>query len=198
MSWRRGLRRFLGSSCVLVLCWLAGFGLYLADLANLTPPTPQTPPNTPTAIVVLTGGSERVATGINLLRQDQGQQLFISGIGSRSDQELLRTYRETLGDKMQCCVTLGHQAEDTIGNATESTAWLQQRQINRIILVTAHYHMRRSLVLFATTAPALEIIPYPVMPGRVQIAGWWQRPRTALLFFTEYNKLLVTLLRYGL
>ena len=69
----------------------------------------------------------------------------------------------------------------------------------QVILVTAHYHMRRSLLEFGMLENGQRgIHPFPVAPARVQIMDWWQRPRTALLLMTEYSKLLVTLLRSGL
>lgn len=186
------------------LAWLVGFSLYLQDIraaeisqdahSGLLLTSPQA---AETAIVVLTGGGERVAAGLKLLQQGNGRRLFISGVGANLTDVLAGLPHDpTLA---QCCIDLGREAGNTAGNARESLLWLAEKKFPRLILVTAHYHLRRSLLEFRLLAPsALEIIPYPVTTARVQVSGWWQRPRTALLLLTEYSKLLVTALRYGL
>lgn len=187
-----------------LLAWLVGFSLYLQDIRaaetaqntqpDLLLPRPQA---AQTAIVVLTGGSERVAAGLKLLQQGNGRRLFISGGGANLPDVLAGLPHDPL--LAQCCIDLGREAGDTAGNARESLAWLEEHKFARIILVTAHYHLRRSLLEFRLLAPATPtIIPYPVTTARVQVSGWWQRPRTALLLLTEYSKLLVATLRYGL
>lgn len=188
------------AGCFLV--WLTGFNLYLQDIRaaettmhpDLLLPPAQT---VETAIVVLTGGGERVAAGLKLLQKGNGRRLFISGVGANLTDVLAGLPHDPV--LAECCIDLGREADNTAGNAHESLLWLAEKKFPRLILVTAHYHLRRSLLEFRLLAPpSLEIIPYPVATSRVQVIGWWQRPRTALLLLTEYSKLLVTALRYGL
>lgn len=197
-------RRLVIVMAGLIFGWLVGFSLYLQDIraAESTQdarpdyllPTAQA---AETAIVVLTGGSERVAAGLKLLQQGNGRRLFISGVGANLTDVLAGIPHDPA--LAQCCIDMGREAGNTAGNARESLAWVADKKFPHIILVTAHYHLRRSLLEFRLLAPpALEIIPYPVSTARVQVSGWWQRPRTALLLLTEYSKLLVTALRYGL
>ncbi len=201
---RRWLRSLAIVLAGLFIAWIAGFSLYLQDIRmaenaqnarpDLLLPLPQA---AETAIIVLTGGSERVLAGLNLLQQGNGRRLFISGGGANLPDVLAGLPHDPL--LAQCCIDLGREAGNTAGNARESLLWLAEKKFQRIILVTAHYHLRRSLLEFRLLAPtALDIIPYPVTTARVQVSGWWQRPRTALLLLTEYAKLLVTALRYGL
>lgn len=199
--WPRHLAIIMAS---VLLAWLVGFSLYLQDIrvaetTSATRPDLLLPPPVAaqTAIVVLTGGGERVAAGLKLLQQGNGRRLFISGGGASLPHVLAGLPHDPL--LAQCCIDLGREAGNTVGNAHESLLWLEEKKFSRIILVTAHYHLRRSLLEFRLLAPdALEIIPYPVTTARVQISGWWQRPRTALLLLTEYSKLLIATLRYGL
>lgn len=194
----------------LATSWVIGFAFYLQDVrtsSDLAAQAETTFPNDladkqlkeQTAIIVLTGGSERIATGLRLLQHGYGRKLFISGAGVGTD--FARIFADSTRDTVleKCCIVLGHQADDTIGNARETALWLQHETFHHIILVTAHYHMHRSLLEFKimTDNHSIMVYPFPVAPARVQIADWWQRPRTALLLMTEYSKLLVTLIRYG-
>jgi uncharacterized SAM-binding protein YcdF (DUF218 family) len=189
---------------MLLVAWLAGFAGYLSTIRDLSsqPNMPPWPTNSPaattTAIVVLTGGSERIATGLRLLQEGYGKKLFISGVGPGSDIGTIFAGLPRQTPLEQCCISLGRKAGDTVGNAAETLSWLTQDKFSQVILVTAHYHMLRGLYEFRLLDKGQHVIhPYPVAPARVQLVDWWQRPRTAALLVTEYCKLLITLLRYG-
>jgi uncharacterized SAM-binding protein YcdF (DUF218 family) len=62
-------------------------------------------------------------------------------------------------------------------------------------LVTASYHMPRSMLEFTRAMPDIEIVPNPVFPEFLQEAPWWQSRRSALLITSEYSKYLATLVR---
>jgi uncharacterized SAM-binding protein YcdF (DUF218 family) len=62
-------------------------------------------------------------------------------------------------------------------------------------LVTADYHMLRSLFEFRRAMPETEIIAHPVFPNQVRRESWWRSPGTASLLISEYDKFLVALLR---
>ena len=65
--------------------WLAGL-LWFA-----TPPAGESRVSPTDAIVVLTGGSQRVQSGIELLREGKGRKLFVSGVNQQVDlEDLLR------------------------------------------------------------------------------------------------------------
>ena len=89
-----------------------------------------------------------------------------------------------------CCVVLGHEAESTEGNAEETQGWIAAEHYNSLRLVTANYHMPRSLLLFHAFLPDVTIIPHPVSPESVVLADWWHHAGTASLLVTEYNKYL--------
>ena len=57
-------------------------------------------------------------------------------------------------------------------------------------LVTAGYHMPRSLLEFRRALPGVRIVPHPVFPERVRQADWWAFPGTAWLIVGEYVKYL--------
>lgn len=147
------------------------------------------------AIIVLTGGSLRLETGFALLARRRAEKLLVSGVDkSVPIEEVLRVTGMTHED-LACCVTLGYMAEDTGSNASESAAWVRSNRITSIRLVTAGYHMQRSLLEFRAALPDVEIIPHPVFPEQVMIDEWWRRPGTASLVISEYNKYLLAVAR---
>ena len=150
---------------------------------------------TPTdAIVVLTGGSQRVQTGLQLLAAGKAKKLFVSGVYHGTDvAALLRVQRQS-PDAVQCCLVLGHTADNTYGNALETAAWMRQEDFHSLRLVTANYHMRRALLEFSRAMPETRIIPHPVFPDTVR-ERWWAWPGTLDLIIGEYDKYLWALVR---
>jgi len=185
---RPGAFSLLAWSCgVLVAGWLGGLILFAADIPNrLEDETTHTD-----AIVVLTGGSERLETGLALLRQGLADKLFVSGVYRGVDVgELLRQSKQS-PDPLECCIVLGHSADNTVGNAAETAAWIRQEGFHSLRLVTGNYHMRRSLAEFRAALPDCTIIPHPVFPDAVKRDRWWLWPGTAHLIVGEYSKFLV-------
>jgi uncharacterized SAM-binding protein YcdF (DUF218 family) len=151
--------------------------------------------STPTdAIVVLTCGRLRLQNGIELLREGKGRKLFVSGVNHQVDlDDLLRVSGNA--DWASCCTVLGHDADNTIGNARETAQWMRQQGFKSLRLVTAWYHMPRSLLELNRAMPEVEIIAHPVFPEEVSQVHWWASRSTALLLASEYGKYLAVLLR---
>ncbi|MGH7123420.1 MAG: YdcF family protein, partial [Stellaceae bacterium] len=116
------------------------------------------------AIVVLTGGSQRVQTGLQLLTAGKAKKLFVSGVYHGTDVTALLHAQSQSPDAVQCCIVLGHAADNTYGNALETAAWMRQEGYRSLRLVTANYHMRRAQLEFARAMPEARIIPHPVFP----------------------------------
>ncbi len=172
--------------------WIVGL-LAFVDTARTPPADPGRPTD---AVVVLTGGSERVATGFRLLTEGVSDRLFISGVFEDTRlSDLLATASLTDDSVSPDAVTLGRVARDTRGNAREVAAWVAANRIGSVRLVTANYHMPRALLELRTTLPSLAIVPHPVTPGMVRLEAWWRWPGTASLIVTEYTKYLVALAR---
>lgn len=193
------LRRLLLLISLLAVLWLAG----LVGFAALTAALPRFNPEPTTlqadAIVVLTGGSERIRAGVDLLANKHAGKLFISGVHTGAKMPEVLAGVSVDRSLQQCCITLGYRALDTAGNAREVAAWLEKNQtITSIILVTAHYHMPRSLLEFRRQLPGLTIIAWAVAPARVQTDHWWQHDATLSLFLNEYHKLLAAFARFCL
>jgi uncharacterized SAM-binding protein YcdF (DUF218 family) len=157
-------------------------------------PIPETQSKSTDAIVVLTGGRMRLQSGIDLLRAGKGRKLFVSGVNQQVDlDELLRISGNA--DWASCCTALGHDADNTLGNARETAQWMRQQGFRSLRLVTAWYHMPRSLLELDRAMPEIEIIAHPVFPEETSQEYWWASRSTVVLLASEYGKYLAALLR---
>ncbi len=177
-----------------LLSWVLGFFWFATnlpeDVLNETEVTD--------VIVVLTGGSDRINTGLDLLEQGTAKKLFISGVYKGVEvQELLRLSQRA-PKNLECCVKLGYQADDTRGNALESQNWIEQEGYNSLRLVTAAYHMPRSLLEFKNAMPDIKILPHSVFPQHVKQKDWWLWPGSMTLILSEYVKFLMAHVRIWL
>jgi uncharacterized SAM-binding protein YcdF (DUF218 family) len=186
---RRILSRTIVVLLALVVLWLGGF-VWFAERAVWFPDAGDRHAD---AIVVLTGGSERVAHGVDLLDRGIADQLFVSGVHPGISVADLPALQGRTPDTLPCCITLGYDAGDTAGNAVETASWISEHDIATLRLVTSNYHMPRSLIEFRRLMPDLEIIADPVDPSPVRLDEWYRWPGTAGLLFREYNKSLVAL-----
>jgi uncharacterized SAM-binding protein YcdF (DUF218 family) len=190
MTLMRGALRTIvlvaGASC---LSWLGGL-LWFA-----TPPSGETRAAATDAIVVLTGGSLRLESGIDLLREGKGRKLFVSGVNQQVDLDDLLGISGHAPDWALCCIVLGHRADNTLGNAQETAQWIRGQGFRSLRLVTAWYHMPRSLLEFDRAMPEIDIVAHPVFPDQVKQERWWAWRGTALLLVNEYVKYLGALAR---
>jgi uncharacterized SAM-binding protein YcdF (DUF218 family) len=185
----RQLRRSAGAAAGAVLLMVAGLVWFA------TPPAAENRAAATDAIVVLTGGSLRLQSGIDLMREGKGRELFVSGVNQAVHRgELLRGLGNT-PQWLACCVVIGHQAENTQANAQETARWMRRQGYHSLRLVTAWYHMARSRLEFERAMPDIEIVPHPVFPERVKQQHWWAWRGTAGLLIGEYAKYLAALFR---
>ena len=185
---------FLSMGVLLALVWLGGFLRFVGDIRALDDGVVSSNLEPVDALVVLTGGSERVLTGVRLLEAGAGKKLFISGVHKKLTLESVLGMQKITRDLRTCCVVLGYQASSTIGNAEETRDWMLGEGYTSLRLVTANYHMPRSLFLFHAAMPGVKIIPHSVTPDNVNLAEWERHAGTIDLLVTEYNKYLFTLL----
>lgn len=190
---RTGRKRRWASSIVafLATAWVGGFIAY----ANAIPTEPVSPDEKTDAIVVLTGGSLRLETGLALLEGGAAGKLFVSGVPRFVETAELLRLQKREPDTLQCCIVLGHDADDTVGNAAETAIWVETEGFRTLRLVTANYHMPRSMLEFRAAMPTVAILAHPVSPATVKHAEWYRYPGTALLIAGEYSKYLVAWLR---
>lgn len=170
---------------------VAGF-LYFADMiATLEPPAnPRAD-----AIVVLTGGSQRIDQAVELLRTGAGKRLLISGVNPATSGNQIRRNTQSSEKLFECCVDIGHDAIDTIGNANETARWISDNGYSSILVVTNNYHMPRSLLELHRINPGITFIPYPVVNSDLKNKNWLNDRMVLRIMVTEYAKSTVAWLR---
>ncbi|MGG5810731.1 YdcF family protein [Falsiroseomonas sp. CW058] len=184
MTPRRALR-LAALPLALLLALGGGFAWFLDEAAG----TPAEPARRTDAIVVLTGGAERVETGLRLLEAGLAPRLLVSGAArGLTPAELARAHGRdpvALGGR----VALGHAAATTTGNAAEAAAFARAHGTASLRVVTAGYHMPRALLEIGRAAPGLVLVPHPVQPAALRDGSIPPR-RAWTLLPMEYLKYL--------
>lgn len=190
---RDRLSRLAAVAALAAAVWAGGFAWFVAGM----PDRVADPDSETDAIVVLTGGAERLATGLRLLGQGLAERLFVSGVHRDVDVAELLRVSEQADQGLAGRIDIGHEARDTIGNAAETAAWMDSHTFNSLRLVTANYHLQRSLLEFRKAMPLADVIAHPVFPEEMRDGIWWARPKTLILVVGEYNKYLLARLRHA-
>lgn len=155
--------------------------------------------NTPSdTIIVLTGGSMRIERGLELLEANIADNLFISGVYKGTEVRELLTLSQKNKEELDCCVHLGYEAEDTEGNAAEVAAWMTKNDHSTAHLVTANYHMKRALMIFANhpDLEGVELLPVYVTPREFNLEKWRSSKKMRKIVINEYHKYLYAKLKF--
>jgi uncharacterized SAM-binding protein YcdF (DUF218 family) len=181
---RRWAKLALAMAATVAALGVAGF-LFFTTLID---DEPELGVRSADAIVVLTGGEARIPEAIKLLSQGKGRRLLISGVNPTTTRRELASFNPNTKKWFGCCIDVGHDARDTIGNADETRAWVESRGFKSIIVVTASYHMPRSLAELRRALPDAELVAYPVRPPNLHVEEWWSRAGTLRFLAVEYVK----------
>lgn len=134
--------------------------------------------------------ADRLVHAVALYKAGKAPLIMLSGggiEGARPEAQQMKDILAVMGVPARHLL-LENQSLNTHDNAVNSTRILKSRHINRILLVTSAYHMRRSLALFE--AEGLEVVPAPtdfqrpvakqVVPGWLPTVGSLQRTTIGL------------------
>ena len=179
----------MAGACAAFFIGFAAFSTHVARLA-----TPASLEDAD-AIIVLTGGHQRLDAAVDLLKSGKGKRLLISGVHPSARPVDLQ--RATGGDArlFACCVDIDRAALDTIGNAEESAKWVNTHAYDKVIVVTNNYHMPRSLLELERMIDSAELLPYPVVNTRLDDGAWLLNPDARRVLFMEYTKFLAAVVR---
>ncbi|MBB3594313.1 uncharacterized SAM-binding protein YcdF (DUF218 family) [Rhizobium sp. BK529] len=184
----RRVLRWVGFSCVLVAALIfVGFLRFADSVTTLKPPAEPRAD----AIIVLTGGYQRIDQAVELLQKGAGKRLLISGAHPSTTPNQIRRMTQGSADLFSCCVDIGYDALDTIGNAEEASNWIHARGYRSILVVTNNYHMPRSLAELAYVDPDIQFIPYPVVNSDLKTSDWFTDPNALRVMLAEYAKVLL-------
>ena len=177
---------------VIVLLWALGLILFANRVVDSTPA--MEPDQPADAVVVLTGASDaRLREGMRLLELRKGNRMLISGVNPEVKRSELLKLTEGSKRLYDCCVDLGFQAENTVGNAREIADWARAHDFYNLIVVTSDYHMPRALLEIKADLPEAKLVPYPVATPDLDARGWWKSPKGAKIILIEYDKYLAIL-----
>jgi len=186
----------LAALLVLAVIWASGL---LAFAARVQQSTPQPDPPAADGIVVLTGANsnERIAAAVDLLAARRGRRVLVSGVNREVTREQLRAASNTVRRLYDCCVDLGFNAVDTVGNARETAEWAKAMRFRSLTIVTTDYHMPRAMLELRAVLrpPGVILQTYAVPTPILKAKDWWRSPRAARLMVVEYCKYLAILAR---
>ncbi len=146
-------------------------------------------------IVVLTGGEDRQASAIELLRAHRARRMLITGVGEHTTKyEMARLLGLDIS-LFNCCVDLDHEAQNTAGNADQAAKWTADNHFSSLILVTSAYHMPRALGWFAAKLPNIRVTPYAITRPGIDFAAWYSDKEALRLLLQEYPKYMASIVQ---
>ena len=184
-------RRIIMAGVLAIAAFFGGF-LWFADSVTSL----KTPDGVKAdAIVVLTGGYQRIEQALGLLRDGAGRRLLISGAHPSTTPGQIRKVTQGSADLFECCVDIGYDAIDTIGNANETARWIHDHGYKSVLVVTNNYHMMRSLHELRRADPETEFIAYPVINSDLTRKAWFAEPDVLRTMLSEYGKVVLATFR---
>ena len=180
----------LGGCGLVAVVLFAGFFLFIDSLSRQ-----ETEFGRPVdGIAALTGGADRIGDALSVLEEGRAKRMLISGVNTQiTDAALIRKAGHS--ELFRCCIDIGRNALNTVGNAVETAAWAKRHGYKSLLLVTSNYHMPRAMVEVRRHLKNVEIIPHPVISEAVRVESWWQDAALARLLAGEYLKYLAAELR---
>lgn len=174
----------------LTVGWFIGFLIFTTQIEKFENNTEKTD-----AIVVLTGGKNRIDVAKKLFNEGLADKLFISGVSKEVSLEdiikpddVLVVYKDN--------IEIGQEAKNTVENAIEVNNWIVKNDITTIRLVTSNYHMPRSIEEIKSINNNVGIIIHPVFSENIS-KKWWKKKSTFKFIAAEYNKFLFVYIKNG-
>ncbi|CAN7221994.1 YdcF family protein [Phenylobacterium sp. LjRoot164] len=182
----------LAALLVVAVIWAAGL-LAFAERVERSTPAPQ--PQPADGVVALTGAgsNERIGAAMELLADGKARRMLVSGVSREASREDIRVVSRAVRRVYDCCVDLGFDAANTLGNARETQEWARAMRFDSLIVVTADYHMPRAMLELRGAMPDKRLTPFPVATSVMTAGRWWRTSGAARLMVTEYCKYLAIL-----
>jgi len=156
------------------------------------------PPQHADLIVVLGGDfwGPRVLVGAELARYGYAPTVLLSGppYSGRPQGELSIEFLVQKGYPRQVFQVFANQAHSTIAEANDLRRELSRRQVKRVLLVTSSYHSRRAAIVLTLFCPGVRFISIPAPDSHYHVAEWWNDESSHKLFFSEWSKILGSVL----
>jgi len=170
----------------LVVGLFGGYILFLSEIASMS--RPQNPKAD--AIIVLTGGYQRISEAADLLEIGAGKRLLISGVNRTTTLAQIRRCTGSSKVLFDCCVDVGYDALDTTGNAAEAVAWIRAHDYHSVIVVTNDYHIPRTMLELRRIDKQTDYMSWPVETSPLSVSILIDHPYLVVTLTSEYLKIL--------
>ncbi len=139
------------------------------------------------AILVLTGGENRIAEGFRAWKGGKGNELFILGAGRNATLSGILPEGEAVSPDEFPRIHIEGWSANTLENAFSAKSAVVSRGYRDVILVTSDYHVPRSrLVLRKVLPPHVSISVIPVGSDWTRKGAWRRLPRLFLVEGWKY------------
>ena len=181
------------SFLAIVFIFLIGFAAFTNSVTGMVQPATIAAAD---AIVVLTGGTDRLKPAIELLKNGSGRKLLISGVNPETSKKDIVGAYNIAPELAACCLDLDQIAANTVGNATQSAKWLRLNDFSSVILVTSNYHMPRAEKELHRLSGTVKITRFPLVYSDLRNWKWLEQPDAFRLILTEYLKYILATARH--
>ncbi len=173
-----------------ILLWVGGFAVFDAHIKKTQNNEKKTD-----AIVVLTGGKNRILESFNLFNNEMADILIISGVSDNVSLKELQRQNKTVITNNSDKIFIGREAATTYQNAIEVSEIIRRNNVRSVRLVTSYYHIPRSKEEILAHNPDIEVIVHPVYSQNVS-SKWWKNWNSFKLVASEFNKFIFVYVKY--
>jgi uncharacterized SAM-binding protein YcdF (DUF218 family) len=185
----------LGLKALILVILLLGSFVLLGNYLNLSQN-----PEPVDAIIVLSGGDTKARTkaGIELYKAGWSNLIIFSGAAadpkSKSNAVIMKEQAISAGVP-DSSIVIEDKSVNTSENARQVAKKISELKIDKVILVTSGYHIRRAKLEVQDQSRALDIIPYTSKDSNWSPNTWWLTPYGWWVTSSEAMKLLLVAFR---
>lgn len=139
------------------------------------------------AVLVLTGGENRIAEGFRAWKEGMGKELFILGAGREAKLASVLPRETATSPADQSRIHIEGWSTNTLENAFSAKEVVVSRAYRNVVLVTSDYHVPRAHLALRAMLPApVSITVISVRSDWAKKGAWHRLPRLFLVEGWKY------------
>lgn len=139
------------------------------------------------AILVLSGGENRIAEGFRAWKEGKGKELFILGAGQEATLSSILPAGTEISPAERLRIHIEGWSGNTLENAFSAKSAVVSRGYRDVIIVTSDYHVPRAyLAMRKILPPDVSISVSPVVSNWGRKGSWRRLPRLFLVEGWKY------------